>query len=378
MIYQGGLVMEQRKVWLDNIRWMTIVIVVIYHVFYYYHNIGVDPMFKGLSPNPAVEDGKAAITLVALFQYFVYPWFMMLLFVVSGIVASIVLQKKNMKAFLSERVNKLLVPSTLGILTIQWVGGYLISFHYFTADQRAGIPGFVRYLIYCVTGIGALWFCQVLFVCCLLLALIKKIDKNDQLTTLGSKTSLPVLFLLTIPVIGAAQLLNTPIPTYRMCLYPLAFLLGYFVFSNETVQLTTKKYAWLFLTIGIAADIAYIIKDYGSYYASNEVQNDPVAVAAAWFMVLGILGMAQHVLNFSSPFTAYMNKAGWGIYIIHINVMLLTNTLLQPIAGTVPMCVIYLIELVAAFGASILLWEILRRIPVVRWLLLGIRRKRHV
>ncbi|MCI7129093.1 MAG: acyltransferase family protein [Lachnospiraceae bacterium] len=370
--------MEQRKAWLDNIRWMTIVIVVIYHVFYYYHNIGVDPMFKGLAPNPAVEGGKAAVTPVALFQYFVYPWFMMLLFVVSGIVANIVLKKKNLKAFLSERVNKLLVPSTLGILTMQWLGGYLISFNYFTADEKAGIPGFVRYLIYCVTGIGALWFCHVLFVCCLLLALIKKIDKNDLLTTLGSKASLPVLFLLTIVVIGAAQLLNTPITTYRMCLYPLAFLLGYYVFSNETVQLTTRKYAWLFLTIGIAAEIAYICKDYGQYYADHAVQNDPIAVIAAWFMVLAIVGMAQQLLNFSNTFTAYMSKAGWGIYIIHINVMLLTNTLLKPVAGTVPMCVIYLIELVAAFGASILLWEILRRIPVVRWLLFGIERRKHV
>ena len=51
--------MEERKAWLDNIRWMTIVLVVIYHVFYYYHNIGIDPMFKALAPNPAVEGEKA-------------------------------------------------------------------------------------------------------------------------------------------------------------------------------------------------------------------------------------------------------------------------------------------------------------------------------
>lgn len=370
--------MEERKAWLDNIRWMTIVLVVIYHVFYYYHNIGVDPMFQGLAANPAAADAKAAVTPVAVFLYFVYPWFMMLLFVVSGIVAGIVLQKKDMKAFLAERVNKLLVPSTLGILTLQWVGGYLISFNYFTAEQKAGIPGPVRYLIYCATGIGALWFCQVLFVCCLLLALIKKIDKNDRLTTLGAKTTLPVLLLLTVVVVGAAQLFNTPITTYRMCLYPVAFLLGYYIFSNENVQLTVKTYAPLFLVIGIAADIAYIIKDYGTYYASNEVQNDPVAIICAWFMVLGILGIAQRVCNFSNSFTSYMSKAGWGIYVIHINVMLLTNTLLKPFTATLPIGIIYLIELVAAFGVSIPLWEICRRIPAIRWLLLGIRRKKHV
>ena len=98
---QGGSFMEQRKAWLDNIRWITIVIVVIYHVFYYYHNIDVDPMFARLAPNPAKEGEAASVTLVALFQYFVYPWFMMLLFVVSGIVTNIVLSKKKMKEFLA-------------------------------------------------------------------------------------------------------------------------------------------------------------------------------------------------------------------------------------------------------------------------------------
>ena len=95
--------MENRKEWMDNIRWMTIIIVVIYHVFYYYNNIGIEPMFAGLAPNPAEEGAKVAVTAAALFQYFVYPWFMMLLFVVSGIVANIVLQKKGMKEFLAER-----------------------------------------------------------------------------------------------------------------------------------------------------------------------------------------------------------------------------------------------------------------------------------
>ena len=60
--------MENRKEWLDNIRWMTIIIVVIYHVFYYYNNIGIEPMFEGLAPNPAEEGAKAAVTAVALFQ----------------------------------------------------------------------------------------------------------------------------------------------------------------------------------------------------------------------------------------------------------------------------------------------------------------------
>lgn len=53
---------EKRKNYLDNIRWITILIVVAFHVFYYYNNIGVTPMFAGLSDNTAVPGTPAAVT----------------------------------------------------------------------------------------------------------------------------------------------------------------------------------------------------------------------------------------------------------------------------------------------------------------------------
>ena len=61
-----------RKTYIDNIRWMTVVLVVIYHVFY---------MFNGevtsgvIGPFTSVQYQDAV-------QYVVYPWFMLLLFVV--------------------------------------------------------------------------------------------------------------------------------------------------------------------------------------------------------------------------------------------------------------------------------------------------------
>lgn len=52
----------KRKNYLDNIRWITILIVVEFHVFYYYNNIGVTPMFAGLSDNPDVPGTPVAVT----------------------------------------------------------------------------------------------------------------------------------------------------------------------------------------------------------------------------------------------------------------------------------------------------------------------------
>ena len=55
-----------RKLYLDNIRWMTVVLVVIYHVVY---------MFNGVQPFGVIGPFREH-QLQDCFQYLVYPWFM--------------------------------------------------------------------------------------------------------------------------------------------------------------------------------------------------------------------------------------------------------------------------------------------------------------
>ena len=78
-----------RKHYLDNIRFLTIFFVVIFHVYFYYNNIGTEAMFAGLKPY------EGAVTFTGIYQYFVYPWFMLLLFVVTGISARYALEKRT-------------------------------------------------------------------------------------------------------------------------------------------------------------------------------------------------------------------------------------------------------------------------------------------
>ena len=59
---------NNRKVWIDNLRWITILIVVIFHVFYYYNNIGIAPMFERLQANPLEQGGQPS-----LFYFFKFP-----------------------------------------------------------------------------------------------------------------------------------------------------------------------------------------------------------------------------------------------------------------------------------------------------------------
>lgn len=363
----------ERKNWIDNLRWITILIVVVFHVFYYYNNIGASAMFERLPKNPLIEGGKASITFAGLFQYGVYQWFMLLLFVVSGICAKYTLQKKSIRQFMKDRIQKLLVPSTLGVITIQWIGGYLITSKMLTGQEAESIPCFVKFIISVASGIGALWFCHVLIVACLVLCLIKIIDKKCRLEALGEKANIFVACALVIVMIGASKILNIKmIPTYRFGYDTMAFLLGYYIFSFEKVLNQLKKFGWICLIIGMGFGIWYFKRFYGTSYSDLTVQNDWVSIIHAWFTMMGILWFAQNFYNFENKISSYMNKAGWGVYVNHILIMLIFNTLISPVVMNLSVWLLYILELVVTLSLSIGAWEILKRIPIIRYFLYGI------
>ena len=106
-----------RKHFLDNIRWVTVLLVLLYHVVYFYNNKGV---FGGIGG--WVDDPKAQPQDVVM--YLLYPWFMMLLFLVAGISSRYALGKITPGQWFKKRTRQLLVPATIGLFVFQWMTGY--------------------------------------------------------------------------------------------------------------------------------------------------------------------------------------------------------------------------------------------------------------
>ena len=104
-----------RKLYLDNIRWATVLVVIVYHVFYLFNACGV---FGGVGAFSEVQYQDA-------FLYFVYPWFMVLLFLIAGMCARYSLEKYSAKDFIKMRTRTLLVPSTIGLFVFYWLVGFL-------------------------------------------------------------------------------------------------------------------------------------------------------------------------------------------------------------------------------------------------------------
>lgn len=351
-----------RKHYLDNIRWIVGVLVIIYHVFYMYNAQGI---LGGLGP---IADLKTQY--FDLFMYIVYPWLMPILFIVSGISSRYYLENHDDKEFIRNRTRKLLVPSTIGLLVFQFIQGY-VSMR-LTNGWRSiqSLPFSIKYLIMVLSGIGVLWYMQMLWLFCMMLVWIRKIEKG-KVWLIGSKADLPMLFLTAAVIWLFAQIGNTPvIVVYRFGLYSTMFFLGYFVFSHEEVIERLKKMWFIFATIAVVLCVFFCVIYFGKNIADAPINRSFLFTAYCWFGSLAILGTSARYLDFENRLTRWMNGHSFGLYVFHY-LGISSVALLLGKQRSLPAGWIYLISLIAGFGSGYLLDVVISRIPFIRWAVLG-------
>ena len=362
-----------RKHYLDNIRWITVVIVVFYHVLYMYNAEGI---LGGLGKITNLTSQPYDI-----FMYFVYPWFMPVLFIVAGISSRLFLERHTDKEFVKSRTRKLLVPSTIGLFAFQFIQGY-VSMSLgtaFTDLAAGGVPKPVIFLIMVASGSGVLWFVHLLWIYSMILVLLRKIEQG-RLLIIGAKTPLWMIALFYFPIWGAAQILNTPIVSvYRVGFYFVFFMLGYYVFSNDEVMEKLKNHAILLIVSGVAVciifSILYFVVYGGMNYADKPVNRGPLYAACAYLGSLAMLGGMARFGDFGNSFTKWMSRKSFGLYVFHyLGISSVALFIAKP--GILPAAVCYLLSLAAGFVFGYGLYEIISRIPFFRWAVLGIRKEK--
>ncbi len=349
-----------RKHYLDNIRWATVVLVLIYHVCYMFNGVGC---LGGIS-------GARNVAFFDATLYIVYPWFMVLLFMIAGISARYALQKRTGKEFIKERAVKLLIPSTLGLFVLHWITGYL--------NIKIGggldyIPSFLLYPISVISGTGPLWFIQMLFIFSCVIVLFKHLDKNDKIWKISEKANWVIILLLFVPLWGAAQIGNVPVvTTYRFGIYFAAFLIGYYVLSHDEIQITIEKMRIPMLVISIILGITYTFYYYGSNYSDSQCLQSIFTNLYLWAAIMAIMGCGKAYFDKETPLTRYMTGASFGFYIVHYPVLIVICYILN-YHFAFPAIWNYIIALIVEFSGTLALYEGLRRIPVIRYLVLGMK-----
>lgn len=369
--------MMSRKHFIDNIRWVTVILVLVYHVFFNFNAEGVLGSIGNF----------ADVQYQDVYLYIVYPWFMALLFLVAGVGSRYSLDNKSSsKGFIRSRTLKLLVPSTIGLFVFQWILGYLNASIAGSLDQ---IPSAVKYPVMVLSGVGPLWFIQELWVYSLLLVLIRKIFSGKRIAAFfgnegsGCKTACTLLLLIGgfLLMWGASQtqidnpsLAQNFYNLYRPFFYIVPFLMGYYVFALENVQKMLQRMCLPLLIISVAGAVAYVSYYFGTDYTSSTCLQSVWTNIYAWVVILAVFACFKAWADKTSPFTAYMTRSSFGLYIVHM--MVCTATCYYLKFTTLPIWSIYILSLAATLLITPLIYEVLRRIPFVRWCVFGIKVKR--
>ena len=168
-------------------------------------------------------------------------------------------------------------------------------------------------------------------------------------------------------------MLNVPVLTmYRFGIYLAAFLMGSFILSHEKIQRELERFRLPLAGMAAASGAVCTVRWLGKNYTDPACLQSLPANLCAWSAVLAVLGLGRRHLNRESVFTRYMRRAGFGIYVLHYPVLLAIRSGLHA-WRRFPAVWNYTLALVIGLPATLGLYEAIRRIPVVRYLVLGQR-----
>ena len=366
-----------RKHWMDNLRWVTVLLVLFYHVIYFYNNKGVFGGIGGFGTFPEHPQYQDIV------MYILYPWFMPMLFILAGISARYALQKHSGKEWFKARTRKLLVPGTIGLFVFHWMVGYFNTAVASRTGVFEGMPAVAKYVMMAISGTGPLWFVQVLWLLSLVLLLIRALDKKDRLWTWCGKASIIWIIMLGILFwVGEHTLVTNPRPDsidgllnlYKPLFYLIPFLLGYFLFSHDRIQELLAK-SWIpLMACAIVAGSILIATTFGQDNTSPQYLGSPLNCLYGWLMCLAMMAWFKACFDRTGPFAWYMTRSSYGIYIVHYLVIAALGYMMKQYTS-LPPALMYVNLTIAVFTLSPLLYEILHRIPFIRWCVFGEKRR---
>lgn len=355
-----------RKYYIDNLRVFCILLLFPFHTAMIFNNWGEVFYIHGVDSLPA-----------SFFMMCVYPWWMTLLFVIAGMSSYYALSHRSVKEFVKERVNKLLIPLLVGLVTIIPVQTYVADvFH-------NGYNGnfFEHYAVYFtrftdLTGYdggftpGHLWFMLFLFVIsmCMLPFMRKYINRKRK--CIFDKISYISLFLLFFVVLICTPVLEIgkSVGEAMAC-----FAIGFFIFSSDEVQETIRKKVWI---SGALMLVFLVIRMYlwltGDDYG---IIGDIEYRMYLWSGILFLLGLAKSFFNKTNPLMSYLSTAAFPLYYFHQTILVVLGMVVLKYVDN--MWAQYVIVCFGTLILSVLCYEICRRNHITAKIF-GIKEKKKI
>ena len=368
-----------RMAYVDNLRWLMIVFVVLVHAAVTYSGIG---SWMYIEERPL---GAAAFVGFAVFQSFTQAYFMGFLFLLAGYFAPSSYDRKGFRRFLADRAFRLGVPTLLYMFVL----GPFARFVLLRPENRSFGELYLRYVTTdrLLSGTGPLWFAAALLVFSAVYALGRRalgdrpprparpVPGNLAAAALAATIALAAFLIRVVQPIG------TNVYNMQLCFfaqYVALFAVGIAARRNDWFERIPRATGRRWLVGALVGGTAFW---FAMMAAGNAASGDlrpffggfrrEAAAYALWesfFCVgvcLGLLVLFRERFDRRGRVAAFLSDNSFGVYVLHAPVLVAVSVVLRGLDA--PPAAKFALAAAATLAATFPLSHfVFRRIPLLK------------
>ncbi len=390
-----------RLLFIDNIRWVMIMLVLSMHAAVTYGGHG-----SWYVKEPA-HLGLAQDLTILTYQLFLQSFFMGFLFFIAGYFVPAAYDKKGAARFLRDRAYRLGLPSLLFMLVIQPLTVYYVADLY--DKDQSFLSAYKGYILHgrVLSGSGPLWFCVALLFFCLVYAgwRVFASDRPRLSALLGSRAAVPgdlrtsaspirptpfprgiiiagLIGLITLStfLVRIPWPMGTSFYNMQFCYfsqYIAFFIAGTLAYRHSWLSTLTKKTSkrWGFIGLfgGLAIWCTLIAmnisaKSFHPFEGGWHWQSFgmcAIDALAGTGISIGLLGLFREKFNRQGRWAVFFSASAFAVYVFHTPILITITRLLTNLHW-LPLLKFGLATVLCIIATYVLCAFVFRRLPLVK------------
>jgi glucans biosynthesis protein C len=363
-----------RLFYLDNLKALLIIFVVLVHTAVTYSGIG-SWFYK--EPRPM---GNTSYCLFFFFMFITQAYFMSLFFMISAYFVPGSLEKKGVKKFVADRLYRLGMPALIFAFLICPVCITIAHPNISLSDRY--VQGIATLKIFSWTG--PLWFVVALLIFTLSYLIIKRpldlfiskhafdVNAKNALTLVGLITFFAFVIRLIFPI-------GTSVMNMQLCFfsaYVFMFLVGIIAYQKDIFSKIDYRAGkrWLVAAFAVGMPLLTVILRFGvsstrswSFIGGWNAMSLLYAFLESYLcvtIIIALIGIFKERFNTQNTLQKFLSDNAFGVYVFHTPVLISISVVLKHVE--LPPLVKFAMVACLAVPASFMFSHVVRKIPVLR------------
>jgi hypothetical protein len=375
-----GRANTSRLLFVDNVRWVMILLVLSMHAAVTYSPIG-DWYY---TERPAI--GPLGTLFFVTYQGVLQGFFMALLFFIAGYFTPGSYDGKGLKGFVAGRLFRLGLPTLFFVVLLAPPTEYLAQHARGSAPPFAGEVGLYFLRGRFLSGTGPMWFCAALLIfaggyaLCRASGLAKPSGRRGRRIGVSGIVLTIAAMAISAFLVRVGQPIGTSVFNMQLCYFPsytIMFVLGLAAGRGAWLEGVGGRFAWT--AAGICVGTAMLMwlpllvlggaltgnsKDFagGLHWQSAALSLWEALICVG--MSFGVLAGFRNWFSHQGRLSKYMSDNAFAVYVIHPPILValalaLTGVAIPPVAK---FALLWALGAIVCFG---LVAPVVRRVPLL-------------